>query len=530
MATQHVGVRPVFDFQLKRAQVALADGRLDEAFELLKDPSLRSHRSGQKLLTRLSGAFVQRGQDHLSANRLAPALEDCLRAEKLVGNVSDVVRLREVIAQQIESERAESQQRAEQLARAKEQMQNGWLSTGRKILAQTDDRQAQCLLQNAELLEVEKESAAKRIEQALKNRQIELAAQIFQNSALRGSMNHEAVSLLERIQQQAHRKVHDYLLEGQIHLAAAFLNQLNGLISRCEMIQPFRQAVEYSRQAVTQIDTGNFESAAVCLRKIRTLLPKAKWLMEMIGQAQTAAAAQQKLQAGPLGILESIALSKVSESYETAKKAAQPIPAVNGVPFIGRHNGMDMKTRFILQMDGIGAFHVLCGNRNTIGPVSGSKRSDIELVTAPDVRPKQIERIDSDYFFGGDQSGSGKRLLSDGDRIELSPRCRFKFTLPNPASSTACLIPSSGRFPRADISGVILMDREILIGPERNNHVQSGLIAEAITLFLQDGQIRCRSNQLVYAGGSALGSDQTLPMDTQIEAGDFRFILTTHNN
>ena len=74
------------------------------------------------------------------------------------------------------------------------------------------------------------------------------------------------------------------------------------------------------------------------------------------------------------------------------------------------------------------------------------------------------------------------------------------------------------------------MDREILIGPERNNHIQSGQVPEAITLFLQDGQIRCRSSQPVYASGSALGTDPALPMATQIEAGDFRFVLTTHND
>ena len=188
-----------------------------------------------------------------------------------------------------------------------------------------------------------------------------------------------------------------------------------------------------------------------------------------------------------------------------------------------------MKMRFILQMDGIGAYHVLCDDCVTIGPVSSSTRSDIELVTAPDVRPRQIERIDGDYFFGDTDSGSAKQLLGDGERVELSPRCRFKFTLPNPASNTACLIPSSGRFPRADISGVILMDREILIGPERNNHVQSGQISEAVTLFLQDGHLRCRSSQPVYADGCAVGAGQALPMDKQIETGDFRFVLTTHH-
>ncbi len=516
----------MFDFQLKRAQVALADGRLDEAFEMLKDPSLREHRSGQKLLTRLSQAFVRRGQEHLAANRLAPALEDCLRAEKLAGNVPDVVQLRSVICGQIESERAESQQRAEQLARAKEQMQNGWLSTGRKILAQTDDRQAQYLLKNAELLEVEKDSAVARVEQALKNGQVELAWRVYQGSGLRGSLHHEAAAILDRMGQQACEKLQGYLLDGQVYAASSLLNQLNGLSARCDRLRPYHQAVEYSRQAVVQINTGYYEAAVVCLRKIQTLLPKAGWVTKAIDQAQTAAAAQQGLQGGPLGILESIALSGVSQQ-PAAGKMARPIPEINEVPCIQRNKDLNMKTRFILQMDGIGAYHVLCDDRVTMGPVSSSTRSDIELVTAPDVRPRQIERIDGDYFFG-DAGSTGKQLLGDGDRVELSPRCRFKFTLPNPASNTACLIPSSGRFPRADISGVVLMDREILIGPERNNHVQSGQIPEAVTLFLQDGRLRCRSSQPVYADGCAVGAGQALPMDKQIETGDFRFILTTY--
>ncbi len=518
----------MFDFRLKRAQVALADGRLDEAFELLKDPSLRQHRAGQKLLTKLSKAFIRRGQAHLKAQRLAPALADCLHAEKLAGNIPDVVKLRSMICEQIETERAQSHEQAEQLAKAKEQMQNGWLSTGRKILSQTDDLQARCLLKNAEMLEVENESAIKRIEQALKTGQTTLAGQIYQTSTLGKCLDQKAVSILNRIRQQAYQTLHGYLVEGQIHLAASFLNELTCPVSSCETIGPLRQAIEYSRQAIGRIDAGNFEAAVICLRKMQTLLPKAKWIGQVIRQGRSAAAAQAELQASPLGILEGLAMSKIDEAPIPTEKNAQQSPAINDVPFIQRYNGMDMKKRFILQMDGIGAYHVLCEDRVTIGPVSSSTRSDIELVTAPDVRCKQIERVEGDYFFGQADSGSGRQLLGDGDRVELSPRCRFKFTLPNPASSTACLIPSSARFPRVDISGVILMGREILLGPERNNHVQSGQILEAITLFLQDGQIRCRSNQPVVVDGRALAGGQALPMDKQIETGDFRFSLMTY--
>lgn len=520
----------MFDFRLKRAQVALADGRLDEAFELLKDASLQAHHAGQKMLTRLSGAFIRRGQSHLAAQRLAPALADCLRAEKLAGNQPEVTQLRAAICQQIESERAKSQQRAAQLEKAKQQMQNGWLSTGRKILAETDDQQAKCLLKNAEILELETDSALSRIDQALKAGQIENAVRIYQNSTLRSSLNPQAGNVLERIRQQACRQLQEYLLEGRIHLACSFLNQLNGPVVECDTFRSLRQAIEYCRLAVQQIDAGNFVAAVVDLRKVQTLQPKANWVAAAIRQTQRAVEAQQELQAGPLGILENIGETAASEGAVSSLQTVRAVTEHANV-HLNEYNSMDSKMRFLLQIDGIGAYHVLCNDRVTMGPVSSSRRCDIELVTAPDVRAKEIERIDGDYFIAPADSVPGghsaKQLLNDGQRIELSPRCRFKFSLPNPASSTACLIPSSARFPRADISGVILMGREILIGPERNNHIQSGQFSEAIVLFLQDQTIRCRTGLPITINGRMLAAGQPLPMDEQIEIGDVRFSLST---
>ncbi len=522
----------MFDLRLKRVQVALADGRLDEAFELLKDSSLQQHRAGQKLLTRLSAAFVRRGGDHLAAGRLAPALDDCLHAEKLAGNLPEVVQLRSEIAQQIETERVQSQQRAEQLEKAKQQMQNGWLSTGRKILAETDDQQAQCLLKNAEMLELEKDSAIQRIQQALKLGQVELAARMYQSSSLKNRLDSEATDILSRIQQQASKQLQDFLSQGDIHLATSFMKQLTGKVAECDAIGLFRQAIEYCHLAVRQIDTGNFTAAIVNLKKVRTLQPKAKWITEAISQTQRAADAQQGLQAGPLGILENIN-EKAAAEMNFQEPQRKPVVAKTKNVSIDKPLNSGTQMRFILQIDGVGAYHVLCDDRVTIGPISGSKRCDIELVTAPDVLPKQIERVDGDYFMGFPDSTPGskpasKQLLSDSQRVELSSRCRFKFSTPNPASSTACLTPSSARFPRADITGVILMDREILIGPERNNHIQSGQIDEAIVLFLQDNKILCRAQQPLTVGGHTLAAGQALPMDTQIEIGDVRLNLSTH--
>ncbi len=522
----------MLDFRLKRAQVALADGRLDEAFELFRDSSLQEQRAGQKLLTKLSVAFIRRGQGHLTSQRLAPALDDCLRAEKLAGNLPEIVELRSMIASQIETERAGSRQRSEQLAKAQEQMQNGWLSAGRKILAESEDQQAQNMLKNADMLELQNDSAAGRIKQALKTGQIELAARIYQNSSLCGNMSPESADILSLIQRQAQKKLQDCLAEGRLHAAASFLAQINGHVAQSEMIQPLQKVVEYCHKAVGQINAGAFSEAEINLRRAQTLLPKAKWLTEAIGQVKSTADTQRHLQAGPLGIFEQIDLSESPEIVPAPVKTARPAPEFLKTPEIDRHNAMGTKMRFILQMDGIGAYYVFGSDRVTMGPVSSTTRSDIELVTAPDVVPKQIERVEGDYFIGqtgGITSHGSRQLLSDGDRVELSPRCRFKFTQSNPASSTACLIPSSARFPRADITGVILMGREILIGPERNNHIQSGQLPEAMVLFLQDGQIRCRTQQPVIVEGRSVSAGAVLPMDKRIEIGDVQLVLSTQN-
>lgn len=523
----------MFDFRLKRAHVALADGRLDEAYELLSDLALREHRAGQKLLGRLSEAFIRRGMEHLSGNRLAPALQDCNRAEKLAGNVAGVSELRTRICSQIEAVRAESQLQAEQLARVKEQMQKGWFSTGRKILAQAEEnQQAQSLLKNAEMLQTENDSALRRIEQALKAGQIEMAGRIFQLSALNSSISEQAADVLERIRTQAGQKLNTLWDAGDLQRAEAFLNQLSDCVRQSETLLPFAHALELCRQAAAQIEAGHFDAVGMALRKIRNLLPQARWLDELIDNAQAAAQAKQELLAGPLGIL-----TDVSDARDPIQQTAQSKPE----PVIKTHVPVVDPIRpakamaFILQIDGIGAYYVFSGDRVTLGPVSASQRSDIELVTAPDVQTKQIERIDGDYFFGDANQAvrvapASNRLLADHDRIELSPRCRFKFALPNPASSTACLMPSSARFPRADINGVILMAREILIGPERNCHIQSGQVTEQAMLYLHDQQIRCRTAQPIRVDGKPCRPDMGLPMNTPFEIGQLRVVMTVRND
>ena len=122
--------------RIKQAQCALADGRLDEAYEIVKAEDVRRHRRGQKLVGKLARALAKRGQDNLVADRLQQALMDCNKAEKLAGNLQQIVQLRQAICDAMENKRQVHQQQSFNLAQAKRHIENGWFSAGERILAE----------------------------------------------------------------------------------------------------------------------------------------------------------------------------------------------------------------------------------------------------------------------------------------------------------------------------------------------------------------------------------------------------------
>src|SRR5690349_13433696 len=99
--------------QIKQAEVALADARLDEAYQLIQaDPALRSHRWGQALITDLARKLVERSESHLKDGRATLALTDCDKANLLAGNLDEIASLRAKIEQEIAASDRDRRQNA----------------------------------------------------------------------------------------------------------------------------------------------------------------------------------------------------------------------------------------------------------------------------------------------------------------------------------------------------------------------------------------------------------------------------------
>src|SRR5215468_10170621 len=117
--TSHLPATAMLILRIRHAETAVADGRLDEAFDLIKDPKLRSHRRGQDLLTKLVSALAKRGREHLKADRFAQALTDCEKAQQLAGDLPELVSLRSDAMDAMQWQRREERVKANAITAAR---------------------------------------------------------------------------------------------------------------------------------------------------------------------------------------------------------------------------------------------------------------------------------------------------------------------------------------------------------------------------------------------------------------------------
>ena len=102
----------------------------------------------------------------------------------------------------------------------------------------------------------------------------------------------------------------------------------------------------------------------------------------------------------------------------------------------------------------------------------------------------------------------------------------MKFNIPNPASTTATLSLPGTRLGRADVRRIILMDRDILIGPNEGSHILAESLDETIALFTQNGRLLCRAKDKILVDEKAVSPTAGLPINKQIRIGQISLVLT----
>jgi len=220
--------RAVLILRIRQAECALADGRLDEAFEIAQSEDIRRHRHGQRLIGQLTRALIRRGQENLTAGQFQPALTDCNKAEKLAGNTSEIAKLRAAVCSEILKTRQGHEQEAFRVAQARQQVDDGWLSVGERILdeAPSAHEQAGRLRQELAAVRLQTEDAVAKARQALKQGDIEQAIDLARTAQVARNKNGQVAELRRQIGRRVLEHVRTHIEQGRIDRAQSLMQRL----------------------------------------------------------------------------------------------------------------------------------------------------------------------------------------------------------------------------------------------------------------------------------------------------------------
>jgi hypothetical protein len=177
---------------------------------------------------------------------------------------------------------------------------------------------------------------------------------------------------------------------------------------------------------------------------------------------------------------------------------------------------------------------ILTADRVSLGRAGSSARPDIGLPADIAGYHAEIQRLDEDYFAIAAQGqvavggrSAPRRLLADGDAIELGPRCRLTFRLPTKLSAAAVLRLDGLRVD-GDVRDIILAAGHFLVGRGPNCHVEArGGGAEPVVLSVRGGEVFCRAKEEIVIDGKGAGREALIPLGAAVDIGDLTFTITT---
>lgn len=505
--------------KIRRAWCALDDGRLDEAYELARTEPVREHRQGQDLANRLVQRLMERGREHLTAGRAREALADAAKAQELAGNTPQVIDLRNEAIESIDADDRARRRKQRVLLNAQRHLATGQLAAAaRTIDGCTTVEGISEVRHQLEDQRGSVELAMGRAKAALE--MDDPVAAIDHLLAGRGAG--ADASDCDQVAAEVTQRVTDDVLAA---LNAGNLDRAGWLLERLRIIAPRGTRAHELERILNRCLTAHrllrrrrFRRLATALRQLQPELPDAAWIVEAEQAAREASRQVELLSAGPLGAVTPAAMAFTQmEGNNPGVEPRRPSPTVAAIVRSER-----LLKLLLMQIDGVGSFLVATGEKVTLGPISSSRRPDIPLIAEAGMPPMVIRRADDDYFVESPR----RALLSHGQKLELSPRCRLRFLRPNPASTSAVLELSGARLAGCDARRVILLDRELIIGPTPVAHISAPALSEPIVLQHRDGRLVYMGRGGCTIAGQPCSIPADVPVGLHVQIGPLSLVVT----
>ena len=206
---------------------------------------------------------------------------------------------------------------------------------------------------------------------------------------------------------------------------------------------------------------------------------------------------------------------------------SRPIPADPSGSDPADHN------RYLLWIDGVGAWLMCLGERVSIGGPQGDvEYADVALLANLSRKHVTFVRSGEGYILEthGLTTVSGRpaedrTLIADGYTIELGGSVRLRFRQPTVLSATAAIDFESSHRPARRIDGIVLMDGTCLLGPGRENHIVCAGWDQTVLLYRKGDAFWCKAPGDVFIDGTPHTGGGAFQPGQVVTGLDFRFRL-----
>ena len=455
---------PPWRFKLREAQVALDQGRLEEAARLVGEPTLTAFLPVKQLQAQVATQMARRALERAAAGDIAAGWQDLEAARELAGETNDWLNLRQAVAEVAVGD-------------VEHHLRAGDFTGATTRIVALEKRKIPGMPLSSLLEVTRKLDSARKLSQ--RGKFSEALEQISAAETLRPDLP----LLAEARQQCLARAERARTLLEQLHaaMAASDWTKLVALANELLEISPEnRVARDARKRAWAEVGERIGDS--------RNLGETHHWSGIQGEREPAAARADEPKRQAPRFMLwiDAVGGYLVCLGDEISVGQAHPSSQVD-VPIQA-----DISRRHI-KLRRVGEGYVV----EPIGP----------KVTL------------------ADKPLTGPALLSDGDEIGLGGTVRLRFRKPHVLSASARLEMVSPHRTHPFADGVLLMAESCVLGPKWQNHVVCRDWGGDVVLYRQDDRIFCRAMESIEIDGKLHDGRGAVRPGSQVLGSDFSMTL-----
>ncbi len=477
---------PAWRIQLREARLAVADGRWDEAAEMLAADPLREFLPAKRLSQKLAGQLVTRARQRMACGQSTAGWRDVDRAARLGVGEADVNGFRH-------------EQSRLRLAAAVELLARSETAAARQAFERMEHRR----------LGGDERRTWQSIAQHMENSNLtaskgDLPAAVESLERARRLLPAEGSTSVNRHLQQRLATLREaaaaqHALDARLHAALAAANWTEVLAAAEALLElaPQHSAARQARHKAWQ---------AVGMEVTLAHYPPPRYAGEGLGEGLRNGRISPPQNPSPSPSLRGRGITDVTE----------------------RQSGK----RIVAWIDSVGAFLICTGDEIVLGQPAAAGGVDVPILGDLSRRHAVIRRDREAYVLTplhrtavDGRAITEPTVLRDKSTIKLGDGVELRFRKPHALSATAVLEITSHHRTEPAVDGIVLMSESCILGSQPHSHVRCRGWEGDLVLFRRGDELMCRTQSPVEIDGQTCVGQAVVAANCRIESDDFALSL-----